>query len=133
VSLHGKKSILVSKMALSDRMREIIQESGLNQKEFAQSLNVTDSYISKLLRNESGMSNTTAMLIEKLYGYSKRWIVQGEGEKKDANMETKNLSPLQKKILIDIEQMNVAELRALSAFIESLRVYQKEVNAKAEY
>jgi transcriptional regulator with XRE-family HTH domain len=119
-------------MALSDRMRVIITESGLNQKEFAKSLNVTDSYISKLLRDESGMSNTTVMLIEKLYGYSRRWIIQGEGQQKDANLQTKDLSPLQKKILADIEQMNVAELRALSAFIESLKVYQKEVTGKAE-
>jgi transcriptional regulator with XRE-family HTH domain len=121
------KYIVVGKMALSDRIRVIIKESGLNQKKFAKSLNVTDSYISKLLRDESGMSNTTVMLIEKLYGYSRNWIIQGEGQQKDANLQTKDLSPLQKKILADIEQMNIAELRALSAFIESLKVYQKEV------
>ena len=119
-------------MALSDRMRVIIRESGLNQKEFAKSLNVTDSYISKLLRDESGMSNTTAMLIGKLYGYSRSWIIQGEGPPKGAGLETKELSPLQKKILTDIEHMNIAELKALSAFIESLRVYQKEIAGKAE-
>ena len=119
-------------MALSDRMRVIIRESGLNQKEFAKSLNVTDSYISKLLRDESGMSNTTAMLIGQLYGYSRNWIIKGEGPQKGAGLETKALSPLQKKILTDIEQMNIAELKALSAFIESLKVYQKEITGKAE-
>jgi hypothetical protein len=48
------------------------------------------------------------------------------------NMTVKELSPLQKKILADIEQMNIAELRALSDFIDSLKLYKKEVTCKAE-
>ncbi len=51
-------------MKLSDRIRLIISENGLKQKEFAQSIQVTESYISKLLRDESGVSHSTAMLIE---------------------------------------------------------------------
>ena len=47
-------------MKLSDRIRLIISENGLKQKEFAQSLQVTESYISKLLRDESGVSHSTA-------------------------------------------------------------------------
>ena len=40
---------------LSDRIKLIIKENSLKQKEFAKSINVTESYISKLLRNESGL------------------------------------------------------------------------------
>jgi plasmid maintenance system antidote protein VapI len=112
-------------MALSDRMKTIIRECGLNQKEFAKSIDVTDSFISKLLRDESGLSNSTAMLIEKLYGYSKDWITMGV-EPKINTKDYKNLSPLQRKIINDIELMNHAELKTLSAFIESLKVYQSE-------
>ena len=57
-------------MKLSDRIRLIISENGLKQKEFAQSIQVTESYISKLLRDESGVSHSTATLIEERYGYS---------------------------------------------------------------
>jgi transcriptional regulator with XRE-family HTH domain len=109
-------------------MRAIIQECGLNQKEFARSINVTDSFISKLLRAESGLSNSTAMLIEKLYGYSKDWILMGV-EPKIINSNGTTLSPLQKKIIADVELMNHAELKTLSAFIESLKVYQEEEGA----
>ena len=38
-------------MKLSDRIRLIISENGLKQKEFAQSIQVTESYISKLLNS----------------------------------------------------------------------------------
>jgi transcriptional regulator with XRE-family HTH domain len=107
-------------MALSDRMKIIINECGLKQKEFAKNINVTDSYISKVLRNESGMSNSTALLIERLYGYSKDWIITGQEPKMIAG-RGRDLSSLQKKIIMDVEQMNDDELRALFAFIESLK------------
>ncbi|MCM1136879.1 MAG: helix-turn-helix domain-containing protein, partial [Clostridium sp.] len=42
-------------MNLPDRIRLIISENDLKQKEFAKSINVTESYISKLLRGESGL------------------------------------------------------------------------------
>jgi len=107
-------------MALSDRLRTIINECGLKQKAFAKSINVTDSYISKVLRDESGMSNSTAMLIEQLYRYSKDWIMTGQEPKLPIGQEHK-LSVLQKKIIMDVEQMNEDEQYALFAFIESLK------------
>jgi transcriptional regulator with XRE-family HTH domain len=107
-------------MALSDRIRTIINECGLTQKEFAKNINVTDSYISKVLRNESGMSNSTALLIEQLYNYSKNWIITGN-EPKIINGSGRNLSILQKKIIMDVEQMKENELKVLFAFIESLK------------
>ena len=105
-------------MALSDRVRTIISESGIKQKEFAKSINVTDSYISKLVRDETGMSNSTAMLIEQLYGYSKDWILLGEGQK---IKKGGGLSALQNEIIANVERMKRDELRVLLAFIESIK------------
>lgn len=116
-------------MTLSDRIRTIIIENNIRQKEFAKSLNVTESYISKLLRDESGVSNSTAALIDELYGYSANWILNGI-EPKFRNDKTKYLSPLQRKIINDIEKMNDAELAAVKAFIHSLDEYNKEIKHK---
>ncbi|GBU27248.1 hypothetical protein R84B8_00777 [Treponema sp. R8-4-B8] len=107
-------------MALSDRIRTIVNEIGVSQKDFAKSINVTDSYISKLIRDESGMANSTALLIEQLYGYSKEWILKGKDPKMLAGRGRK-LTGLQRKIIMDIEEMNENELRAVLAFIESLK------------
>jgi plasmid maintenance system antidote protein VapI len=107
-------------MALSDRVRIIVNECGLKQKAFAKSINVTDSYISKLMRDESGMANSTAMLIEQLYGYSKEWILDGKEPKILAGHGRRSTN-LQRKIITEIEGMNENELRALLAFIESLK------------
>jgi len=62
-------------MALSDRIRVIFDGCGLKQSEFAENINVTDSCITKIFRDESGMSNSTAMLIEQLYGYSNALVL----------------------------------------------------------
>jgi hypothetical protein len=66
------------------------------------------------------MSNSTAMLIEQLYGYSKDWIIRGKEPKMLAG-RGRTLTSLQRKIIMDVEQMNEDELRALLAFIETLK------------
>jgi plasmid maintenance system antidote protein VapI len=101
-------------------MRTIINECGLKQKAFAKSINVTDSFISKLIRDESGIANSTAMLIEQLYGYSQDWILTGK-EPKMLPERSRNMTSLQRKIIMDVEKMNESELRAMLAFIESLQ------------
>ena len=107
-------------MALSDRIRTIINECGLKQKSFAKSINVTDSFISKLLRDETGIANSTALLVEQLYGYSKDWIVTGH-EPKMLIGRVRDLSSLQKQIITAVEQMEEHELQAVFSFIESLK------------
>ncbi|MDR2483893.1 MAG: helix-turn-helix domain-containing protein [Treponema sp.] len=117
-------------MDLSDRIRNIIKESGLNQKEFAKKINVTDSYISKLLRGYSGMSNTTAFLIEELYGYSKDWILHGLEPKMSRKNTSRELTPLKRKIITDIEQMTQEELKAVYTYIITLRQTNEEFAKK---
>lgn len=115
-------------MNLSDRVRLIITENGLKQKEFAKSINVTESYISKLLRGESGLSNSTANLIEERYGYSVNWILNGIEPKTRQKSKAKDLSPIQRKVISEIEQMDEADLIAVKAFISSLDEYKKTFN-----
>lgn len=112
-------------MNLSDRIRLIIKENNLRQKEFAKSINVTESYISKLLRGESGLSNSTAMLIEERYGYATDWILNGNEPKIKRTSKSKDLSPIQRKVIAEIEQMDEPDLIALKAFITSLDEYKK--------
>lgn len=115
-------------MNLSNRIKLIISENGLKQKEFAKSINVTESYISKLLRGESGLSNSTANLISERYGYSVNWILEGTEPKLTQKSKLKDLTPIQRKIISEIEQMDEADLIAVKAFISSLDEYKKTFN-----
>ena len=111
-------------MDLASRIKIILKENNLKQKDFAKSINVTESYISKLLRNESGVSKSTATLIEEKYGYAIDWILSGI-EPKMIPSQDKSLSLNHRKILAEIEHMNEAELTAVRAFIESLDSIKK--------
>ncbi len=115
-------------MNLSNRIKLIISENGLKQKEFAKSINVTESYISKLLRDESGLSNSTANLISERYGYSVDWILEGTEPKLTQKSKLKDLTPIQRKVISEIEQMEEADLIAVKAFISSLDEYKKAFN-----
>lgn len=116
-------------MSLPDRIRLIISENDLKQKEFAKSINVTESYISKLLRGESGLSNSTASLIEERYGYSVNWIFDGT-EPKLSKKSNINLNPIQRKLISEIEKMDERDLIAVRAFIYSLEEYKKAIHIK---
>jgi len=112
-------------VSLAVRIREIINENHLKQKDFANSINVTESYISKLLRGDSGLSRSTATLIEEKYGYSLDWILSGDEPKVRRASKSRRLSPTHKKILADLEQMDEQELTAVIAFMESLKNVRK--------
>jgi len=75
------------------------------------------------------MSNSTALLIEQLYNYSKNWIMTGD-EPKTITNRGRNLSILQKKIIMDVEQMKENELKVLLAFIESLKKIEIQPSRK---
>lgn len=115
-------------MSLSDRVRMIISENNLSQKEFAKSINVTESYISKLIRGNSGLSRSTATLIEERYGYNINWIVDGDEPKMKQDGKMKELTPIQRQIIFDIQQMNERDLIAVKAFISTLEEYKKSFN-----
>ncbi|MDR1352939.1 MAG: helix-turn-helix domain-containing protein [Treponema sp.] len=107
-------------MAVSDRIRIIMQEKGLNQTRFAESIYATKGYISRLLKGEIGMSNSTAMLIEKVHGYTREWIRNGI-EPKLSSPDIKTLTPVQRKIIQEVESMTDDELFFIATYIEALK------------
>ncbi|MDR0878260.1 MAG: helix-turn-helix domain-containing protein [Treponema sp.] len=108
-------------MALSDRISTILKENGFNQKQFAESVFVTEGYVSRLLKDAIGMSNSTAMLIEKVHGYSKEWILHGTGPKMLKNGGAKSLTAVQKKLIAEIELMTDDELFFIVTYIEAVK------------
>ncbi|NCE63197.1 XRE family transcriptional regulator [Pseudoflavonifractor sp. 524-17] len=112
---------------LADRIRDIISENQLKQKDFASSINVSESYISQLLHGASGLSNSTATLIAERYGYSLAWILDGEEPKISQKSKSHTLAPLQRKIISEIEQMDEADLIAVKIFIRSMGEYKAEL------
>jgi transcriptional regulator with XRE-family HTH domain len=119
-------------MSVSERIRIILEEKQLNQKQFAASIFVTGGYISRLLKGEMGISNTTALLIERIHGYAKDWVLHGKEPKLTDHRPDRELTPTQKKIIAEIEKMSDDELFFIATYIEALKKKKaKEQNTDA--
>lgn len=109
-----------------NRIKLIIQENKLKQKQFAAELGVTESYISKLLKDPTiRLSQSLAVLIEEKYGYNAAWILNGNEPKFKQISKNKVLSELHQKALAQLEKMSNEQVKAVLAFINSLDEIEK--------
>lgn len=109
-----------------DRIRQILKENKLKQKEFASVIGVTESYISKLLKDpDIRLSQSLAVLIEEKYGYNAEWVLNGTEPKLKQISKDKSLSELHQKALTQLEKMNDEQVKAVLAFINSLDELEK--------
>ena len=111
-----------------DRIRQILNENKLKQKQFASVIGVTESYISKLLKDPNiRLSQSLAVLIEEKYGYNAEWILSGTEPKLKQISKDKSLSELHQKALAQLEKMNDEQVKAVLAFINSLDELEKSL------
>ncbi len=104
-----------------DRIKVILQENKLKQKQLASEIGVTESYISKLLKDpDIRLSQSLAALIEEKYGYNSDWILNGSEPKLKQISKNKALSELHQKALSQLEKMSDEQVKAVLAFIKSL-------------
>jgi transcriptional regulator with XRE-family HTH domain len=67
-------------MGLSDRLRIIVCDLNISQTKFANTLGVSFTYINCLINGKrDNISQSLAILIQKVYGYSAQWILYEEG------------------------------------------------------
>ena len=113
-----------------DRIKLILQENHLKQKEFAAEIGVTESYISKLLKDPSiRLSQQLATRIEEKYAYTTDWTLHGTEPKFKQFSKNKTLSELHQKALSQLEKMNDEQIKAVLAFINSLNEIEKSFSS----
>ncbi len=113
-------------MELKDRIRLILDEQHLKQKELASAIKVTESYVSNLaIGKRCNISEALAFLIEQAYGYSAQWVLTGEGDRYVTKSDAPELSPAKKRLIAEIEKMSETELNAVQVFIDSLDGYKR--------
>ena len=108
-------------MNLSDRIKMILKENHLKQKELAKELGVTESYISALLNGRNtNISQALATLIEEKYGYNSSWILTGAEPKLKVPRKNKTLPDIHKKAILKIERLQPEQIKAVLAFLNFL-------------
>ena len=113
-------------MELKDRLQIILNEQDIKQKDLANTIKVSESYVSNMLKGKrKNISESLASLIEQKYGYSAQWILYGEGEPYIKQYMSPYLSPTKKRLIAEIEKMSDSEINAIKIFIDSLDKYKK--------
>jgi len=116
-----------------DRIKIILQENKLKQKQLASELGVTESYISKLLKDPNiRLSQSLASLIEEKYGYNAGLVLNNEEPKLKRISKNRGLSELHQKALAQLEKMNDEQIKAVVAFINSLDEIEKSFSIDSE-
>lgn len=112
---------VVIHLNLSERIRLILKENHLKQKDLATELGVTESYISAILNGRnSNVSQALATLIEEKYGYSSSWIMDGAEPKLKVKGKNRTLSDIHKRAILQIEKLSPQQIEAVLAFIKFL-------------
>lgn len=115
-------------MNLSERIRLILKENHLKQKELAKEIGVTESYISALTNGRNGnISQALATLIEEKYGYNSLWVLDGAEPKLKMVGKNHTLSNIHKKAILQIEKLSPAQIKAVLAFVKSLEEVEKDL------
>lgn len=115
-------------MDLSERIRIVLKENKLKQKEFANVIGVSESYISAIINKKTegkNLSQSLAKLIEEKFGYSAHWILTGEEPKLKVCSKNPMLSETHKKAILQLEKMNTLQIKAIIAFMNSLDEVEK--------
>lgn len=69
-------------MALKDRIREVMESTNMTKSQFARAMGVSRGAVSQWLEGDiKGLRASTASKMEKLSGFSYKWIVTGRGAK----------------------------------------------------
>ena len=67
-------------MGLSDRLRTIVCDLDISQTKFADTMGVSFTYINCLINGKrENLSQSLAILIQQIYGYSAQWLLYEEG------------------------------------------------------
>lgn len=114
-------------MDLSERIRLILKENHLKQKELAKELGVTESYISAILNHRNtNISQALATLIEEKYGYNSQWVLNGTEPKLKVAGKNRTLSDIHQRAILQIEHLSQEQIRAVLAFIKYLEAAEKD-------
>lgn len=109
-----------------DRIKLILQENNLKQKQLATEIGVSESYISVLLKKpDINLSKSLASLIEEKYGYNADWVLSGTEPMRKPAGGNRALSALHQQAIAKLERLNDGQVKAVLAFINALGEVEK--------
>lgn len=98
----------------SERIIRIIETNEIKQVDFAKKLNVTQAYVSKIIKNGSLPSERVIEDICQKFHVNKRWLETGEGEMSSPPTKEQEIANIAAKLFMAEE--NSIQMRVASFF-----------------
>lgn len=111
---------------VGERIRELRNELGLSQEEFAEKLEMQRSSISKIEQGQVPLTEKNQKLICREFNASKEWISEGKGKKFKDDYEAESIAATLNIVDID-RKIILAYLRLDEKYRVALRELLKEV------
>lgn len=101
---------------ISDRLKILLNELNISQRQFAMKINLDAGYFSKIIQGKVNPPSRILLLIENVFNVNKQWLENGEG----AIFSNQGISLAKKQVLETIDTLNDEQVRAVSSFIKYL-------------
>lgn len=99
-----------------DRLKILLNELNISQRQFAMKINLDAGYFSKIMRGKVNPPDRILLLIENVFNVNKDWLENGQGE----IFSNQGISLAKKQILESIDALSDEQVNAVSSFIKYL-------------
>lgn len=101
---------------ISDRLKILLKELNISQRQFAMKINLDAGYFSKIIQGKVNPPDRILLLIENVFHVNKRWLENGEGEM----FSDQGISLAKRQVLEAIDTLSDEQVHAVSSFIKYL-------------
>ncbi len=101
---------------ICDRLKILLDELNISQRQFAMKINLDPGYFSKIMRGKVNPPDRILLLIENVFNVNKDWLEYGQGDM----FSNQGISLAKKQVLESIDTLNDEQVGAVSSFIKYL-------------
>ena len=102
---------------INERLKLLLDELELSQRQFALKINLDPGYISRIIQGKVTPPDRILLLIEKVFSVNRLWLETGEGE--IFSIERSTLA--RRQLLQMVEVLDEAQIKAVKVFIKYLQ------------
>ena len=101
---------------ICDRLKILLDELNISQRQFAMKINLDAGYFSKIMNGKVNPPDRILLLIENVFNVNKDWLENGHGE----IFSDQGISLAKKQVLESIDTLSDEQVNAVSSFIRYL-------------
>ena len=99
-----------------DRLKILLDELNISQRQFAMKINLDAGYFSKIMRGKVNPPDRILLLIENVFNVNRDWLENGQGE----IFSNQGISLAKKQVLESVDSLSDEQVSAVSSFIKYL-------------